>query len=135
MMWSILLAVLSMIESGGNTKAIGDNGDAHGILQVHQEVVRDVNSLCKAEVLQKWGRLLTHKDMFNREKAMWTCQKYLEYWGKAYEKQTGKAPTMDVLARIWNGGPQGYKSKHTLGYMKKFKAELARQQKNTKEVS
>lgn len=38
----------------------------------------------------------------------------------AVERRLGRAVTPVDIARIHNGGPNGYKKKATLGYAKKF---------------
>ena len=44
---------------------------------------------------------------------------YLTYWGKEYTRNTGKIPSYEQYARIWNGGPKGLKKASTLDYWKK----------------
>jgi soluble lytic murein transglycosylase-like protein len=92
---SIILAVLMSIETGGErhpATAVGDNGKAIGILQIHKSVVTDVNA--------RYG---THyvwpADCKDPAKSKDIATKYLTMYGK------GKTPVQ--LARIWNGGPEG----------------------------
>jgi hypothetical protein len=49
---------------------------------------------------------------------------YLNHYGKVYEKKTGKKATCEVLSRIHNGGPNGYKNPKTIKYWNKVKAIL-----------
>jgi hypothetical protein len=37
-----------------------------------------------------------------------------------YAQKYGKYPTYGELARMWNGGPNGYQNEATLNYLKKF---------------
>jgi hypothetical protein len=37
-----------------------------------------------------------------------------------YAQKYGKYPTYGELARMWNGGPNGYQYQSTLNYLKKF---------------
>lgn len=46
---------------------------------------------------------------------------YLTYWGKEYTRNTGKIPSYEQYARIWNGGPKGWKKASTLEYWKKVR--------------
>jgi hypothetical protein len=46
--WQAFVMALIMQESGGNNLAIGDNGAAHGPLQIHRCCVDDVNKYRKA---------------------------------------------------------------------------------------
>jgi hypothetical protein len=45
----------------------------------------------------------------------------------ATEKKIGRPITDQDRARIWNGGPTGWKRDTTLGYWSKVKKELTRQ--------
>jgi len=49
---------------------------------------------------------------------------YWAYYGERYRRQTGRHPTAEVLARIHNGGPDGWKKSSTDGYWRKVKAKL-----------
>lgn len=51
---------------------------------------------------------------------------YLEYYGERYARQTGRQPTAEVLARIHNGGPNGWRKDSTLEYWRKVKAAMER---------
>ena len=115
-MLASLIAALIFVESGGNPNAIGDRGRAIGVLQVHREVVTDVNRL--------YGTQYSHQQMTNPVKARQVAALYLQYWGRAYERQTGKRPSPEVLARIWNGGPAGWRKNSTLPYWKKVRQTL-----------
>jgi len=111
-----LIDVLEEIESNKQANAIGDNGNAKGILQIWDVVVKDVNRVYKTKYV--------HDDAFNPTKARDIAEKYLSFWGKRYQINNKKAPTYEVLARIWNGGPKGYKKSATDKYWKKVKNVL-----------
>ena len=113
---SKLLNAISTVESHGDLKAIGDKGKAKGVLQIWKSVVDDVNRVYKTNYV--------HDDAFDLAKARQIASKYLTYWGKQYQKKTEKAPTYEVLARVWNGGPGGYKKPATVEYWNKVKNEL-----------
>ena len=109
-----VVRAISRIESNDNPRAVGDAGRALGAFQIHSEVVSDYN---------RWtGSKLKHSDMFDPNVAAQVCAKYLSVYGRAYERQTGLKPTPAILARIWNGGPSGWKKPATDGYAAKFKA-------------
>ena len=101
-----LINALIQTESSGRDNVVGDGGAAIGPLQIHAGVVTDVNRIYKTKY--------THKDMYVRENAIDVCTKYLTYYGS--EKRLGRPPTNEDLARIWNGGPNGYKKKATAKY-------------------
>jgi hypothetical protein len=92
---SIILAILMAIETGGErhpATAVGDNGKAIGVLQIHKSVVIDVN--------ERYGtRYQWPADCKDPAKSKDIAVKYLTRYGK------GKSP--EALARIWNGGPEG----------------------------
>ena len=106
-----LIAALITVETGGCRNpdlAIGDGGAAIGALQIHRAVVLDVNRIA--------GTSYTHQQMTNRVAARRVCEIYLSRYA------SGK--TNEEAARIWNGGPTGYKKSATLAYWNKVKRNL-----------
>ena len=99
---------LIRVESNGRDNAIGDNGKAVGCLQIWTDVVDDVNQVSKKKY--------SYSDRKNRAKSIEIRKAYLNRWGRHYQRKTGKVPTQEVYARIWNGGPNGWRKKSTLGY-------------------
>ena len=114
--WAILLAALIAVESSGDPDAIGDNGLAYGCLQLHAAYVQDAAEYAK----QDW----THEDAFDPETAKQIFRAYMARY--ATERRLGRTPTYEDIARIHNGGPQGFKKKATDGYWLKVKKELAK---------
>jgi len=106
---ALLIAALIKIESSGNDLAIGDNGKARGPLQIHKAVVADVNRLSGSN--HRW------EEMTNRQLATKVCAMYLNHY--ATEARLGRPVTNADRARIWQGGPDGWKNKATLPYSKK----------------
>lgn len=92
-----IIPALSMKESNNKPNAVGDAGKAQGILQIHKEVVDDVNRIYKPKVPFKYP-----EDALDPAKAKEIAVLYLSYWGKHYERKSGKAATPEVLAKIWN---------------------------------
>lgn len=113
---SAIIAILVSIESNGNDLAIGDGGAARGPLQIHKSVVEDVNRIS--------GRKFQWKRMTNRAEATQVATIYLSHY--ATEARLGHKPTGEDVARIWNGGPNGYKRTATDGYALKFKARAGK---------
>ena len=105
---SNLISALIIVESSGNDRAIGDNGKAIGCLQIHREVVLDVNKFT--------GSHYRHQDMTNRAQARAVCEAYLRHYGKG--------ATPEQLARRWNGGPKGDTKVSTEAYWAKVKKHL-----------
>ena len=102
------------VESGGNTRAWNKTTDAVGIAQIRKTVVDDCN------------RILGHKrfsynDRWSRRASRRMFDIYLNYWARHYEKQTGRAATAEIRARIWNGGPNGWKYRETEDYWERVR--------------
>lgn len=114
----LLIPALIQVESAGRVDAIGDNGQAVGCLQIHES--------CWKDGLEYFGGNWTYKLAIDPDKSKTICKSYLTRYGLAYEKQTGKKATMEVLSRIWNGGPAGWKKQSTVKYWHKVKKELER---------
>ena len=106
----LLLPALIQVESSGIDSAVGDNGRAVGCLQLWQIYVRDVNRIA--------GTDYVYDDRYDRKKSIEMTKIYLRHYGS--EKRLGHKPTLQDLARIHNGGPNGYKNPKTLKYWRKI---------------
>ena len=95
-----LLDAIEMVESGGDTKAVGDGGQAVGCLQIHPITVRDANRICGSE-------RFCYNDRYSRVKSRQMAEIVLGEYGAKYEHETGRMASYEVLARIWNGGWYG----------------------------
>lgn len=111
-----LINALITVESNGNASAIGDNGKAVGVLQIWPSVIKDVNGVSKIKY--------TNDDRKSKAKSIAICKAYLNWYGKVYQKKTGKVPTNEVYARIWNGGPIGYRKSATIKYWDKVSRHM-----------
>jgi hypothetical protein len=113
-----LIAALIQVESRGDDNAIGDKGKkemAYGCLQVRKPCIDDVNKHC--------GTKYQAKDCLgNRALSVWVCTNYLRIYGT--QDRLGRSPTNQDLARIWNGGPNGWKFKSTNVYWSKVQKQL-----------
>lgn len=96
-----LIEALVHVESKGNVHARGDNGRAIGILQIHKEVVDDVN--------KAYGVAYSYEDRKCPIKSREICRRYLILHG-------GRHATNEKYARIWNGGPVGHRKRNTRKY-------------------
>ena len=116
-----LIDALVKVESGGDSTKVGKLGEL-GILQIRQCVIDDVNRIYKTKYVLA--------DAKNDAKAKDICRKYLTHWGSHYQRKTGKVATNEVLSKIWNGGPNGWRKKTTYvitnldKYWKKVQQEL-----------
>jgi hypothetical protein len=109
-----LILVLIMVESGGDNFAIGDNGLAYGCLQLHASYVQDA--------AEHAGKYWVHSDAFDRETSIEIVVAYMDRY--ATSARLGREPTLEDLARIHNGGPNGYYKESTKAYWAKVKTEL-----------
>lgn len=108
---------IAIVESNNNPSAIGDNGKAVGSYQIWKIVVDDVNRII--------GRNhFTYEDRKCPAKSKQICILYLNHYSKVYERKTGNKATEEVKARIWNGGPNGWKKESTKKYWEKIKKVL-----------
>lgn len=132
MNWLALLMALITLESGGNPNAVGDKHlqyPAYGWYQVRQPYLQDVTKTYKAEMISKFGHVLTLAEMKDKAKSGWVVSKYLKKYGEAYERKTGKKATPEILARIHNGGPDGYAEPQTRQYARNFIVEYKKHAK------
>ena len=109
-----LINAIIKVESNDNVNAIGDNGKAVGCMQIWKVVVDDVNKVSKLKY--------NYNDRFNKEKSIEIFKLYINKYATA--KRLGRTPTDEDMARIWNGGPNGFKKAGTNQYWLKVKAEL-----------
>ena len=117
--WNDLIRAVIHVESRGNDSAVGDNGKAVGCLQIHPIMVREVN-----RILAKYDIPTTYtlNDRYSRAKSIemfnivseeyYCCEDYtfMEY--------------AEIVARRWNGGPNGDKKVSTIKYFNKVKKQL-----------
>ncbi|MCK5059891.1 MAG: hypothetical protein KAR00_01960 [Candidatus Pacebacteria bacterium] len=105
-----LTQALIQKESRVDDYAVGDRllkNKAYGCLQIRQPAVDDVN--------RRFGTNYHAQDCLgNRELSIWIFGKYVQIY--ATEKRLGNQPTFENIARIWNGGPNGFKKSSTIGY-------------------
>lgn len=99
-----LLDAIAQVESGNDSDAIGDRGRAIGMYQIHRRYWRDGVRILRV----KWDYSLA----FKAEKSRQVVKAYLLHYGK------GRS-LLDI-ARIHNGGPNGYKKESTLPYARRI---------------
>lgn len=113
-------SAISIVESGCNDYSIGDGGNAIGRFQIWPCYVNDVNRILGYNAF-------TLNDRKDPEKALQMIKIYTEYYGKRYERITGKKVTAEIIARLHNGGPNGFQKQCTLKYWHKVKSVLNQQ--------
>lgn len=96
-----LVEALVRIESNGNAAAIGDNGKAFGILQIHDVMVKDFNRIT--------GKNYRHTDMFDEITSREVARGVLNFYSKHIEKTANRKASEKELAFIWNGGGSSWR--------------------------
>lgn len=110
---ALFLAIV-MVESHGDPCAIGDHGLAYGPAQIRQAALTEYNTWAGSN----------HKlqDCMDLELSR---QVFLFYTAKYCTAQRlGRKPTLQDAARIWNGGPAGWKKPATIKYWRKVNIKL-----------
>lgn len=113
-----LVDAIIKVESGGYDYAIGDRlltFSAYGPMQIRWPVVLDVNRSYGTDYRAR-------QCLGERELSIEIFQKYMSMYATA--SRLGHEPTDEDVARIWNGGPNGYKKTSTVIYWRKVLAAL-----------
>jgi soluble lytic murein transglycosylase-like protein len=109
------------VESGANPRAYNRHDGASGIAQIRGVCLNDVNRIARQRGL---GARFTPSDLYDPVQARRIWELYLDYYGDAYQKQTGRRPTDEIYARIWNGGPNGWRKASTLEYWDRVRSAM-----------
>jgi len=132
-----LWPAICYVESGHDPNAVGDGGKAVGIAQIWEICVNDVNRI------MGHGPNVGFKydDRKNEKKSRAMFEIYTEYYGVRCAKEKARLHSLGLtdrmpdaagefsigdLARIWNGGPDGWKKAATKEYELRVLAELKR---------
>ena len=108
-----LFAAIAEVES--------ENGKtSDNVYQLTISYVVDVNNI-RINKGQSWFYFIDCADRAKSKRMMLT---YWRHYGEQYRRTTGKNPTAEVLARIHNGGPDGWRKESTLKYWHKVKAVM-----------
>ena len=105
--WERIIHAIHMVETSGRLGPIvGDGGAALGPLQIHRGYHKDS------------GVAGSYDQVADLSYSVRVVRGYMARY--ATKRRLGRAVTPVDIARIHNGGPNGYKKKATLGYAKKF---------------
>ncbi len=118
-----LWKAICQVETGGTWKDSDKPGAAGeiGIAQIRKVCVDDVNRILK---LKKVKERYTYNDRLSVVKSREMFYIYIGHYAKYYYKTQGKQATYEVKARIWNGGPSGWKKSATVHYWDRVKIIL-----------
>ena len=111
---SQLILAIMLVESNADINAIGDKGKAHGCFQLTKAYIQDAAEHANED----W----TIEDAYSYEKSRMIFNSYMHRY--ATPERLGRAVTSEDIARIHNGGPNGWKKESTKKYWEKVKDVL-----------
>jgi hypothetical protein len=109
-----VLAAIRIVESNDDPNAVGDGGDSIGCYQIQKCYWLDAKEFSDLDG--------TYLDCYNRGYADRTVRFYMARY--ATERRLGREVTQEDVARIHNGGPNGYKKECTKKFWKKVEVVL-----------
>ena len=109
-----VLQAIRIVESNNTPSAVGDGGNAIGVYQIWESYWKDAT-----EFSNLGGK---YRDCFVPEYADRVVRCYMKRY--ATPRRLGREATMQDIARIHNGGPNGYKKQATLKYWEKVEKIL-----------
>ena len=109
-----VLQAIRIVESNNTPSAVGDGGNAIGVYQIWESYWKDAT-----EFSNLGGK---YRDCFVPEYADRVVRCYMKRY--ATPRRLGREATMQDIARIHNGGPNGYKKQATIKYWEKVEKIL-----------
>jgi hypothetical protein len=106
-----LLDAIKIVESKNGKYLNGKNGES-GPYQIKRIVIDDVNRILGKKIFK-------YDNVLDDNKSREICRIYILYWSKRYNVNT-----IESMARIWNGGPRGYRKESTIEYWRKIRRVL-----------
>ena len=110
---------IKQVESSGNENAVGDNGRSIGPLQIQRGYYNDAVERNPSLQSGKYAGYTYEncKGSGSFEYSRAVAEGYMNRY--ATERRLGHLPTFEDMARIHNGGPNGYKMEATVKYWEK----------------
>ena len=110
---------IKQVESSGNENAVGDNGRSIGPLQIQRGYYNDAVERNPSLQSGKYAGYTYEncKGSGSFEYSRAVAEGYMNRY--ATERRLGHHPTFEDMARIHNGGPNGYKMEATVKYWEK----------------
>jgi len=120
----VLYSSIAWVESKHNPKAKSRDGSV-GVIQIKPVMVKEVNRICKIRGLKTRFTLSDRNNPNKSEEMFWIYQKF---YNPRMNWDSLSVSDIKILARKWNGGPNGNLKRATNGYWKKvskrFNVEL-----------
>jgi len=114
-MRDVLYSSIVWVESKGNATARSKDGSL-GIAQILPVMVKEVNRICKIKGINK---TFTLQDRLNPEKSEQMFWIFQNFYNPNINWETITMSEMEIIARKWNGGPNGHKKGATKHYWRK----------------
>ena len=117
---------IKYVESSGDENAVGDNGMSIGPLQIQKHYYEDAVERNHALQSGKYEGFTYEncKGPGSFEYSRAVAESYMRRY--ATKQRLGRPPTYEDMARIHNGGPNGFKRKATLEYWERVKKALGK---------
>ena len=112
---NVLYSSIVWVESKGNATARSKDGSL-GIVQILPVMVKEVNRICKMKGINKSFNL---QDRLNPEKSEQMFWIFQNFYNPNINWETITMSDMEIIARKWNGGPNGHKKGATRHYWNK----------------
>lgn len=119
-MKDVIFSSIAWIESTHNPKAVSKDGSV-GIVQIKSVMVKEVNRICQMKGIEKRFTLADRKNKKKSEEMFWIYQKF---YNPNINLNDISEQEMELIARKWNGGPQGHKKKATKKYWNKVNRRI-----------
>ena len=119
-MKDVLYSSIVWVESKGNANAKSRDGSV-GIIQIKPVMVKEVNRICKIKGIDKRFTLADRKNPRKSAEMFWI---YQEFYNPDLNRDSLSKHDMEIMARKWNGGPEGHRKKATKKYWKKVSKRL-----------
>ena len=114
-MKDVLYSSIVWVESKGDANAKSKDGSV-GIIQIKPIMVKEVNRICKIQGLDKKFTLADRKNPSKSAEMFWI---YQEFYNPDINRDSLSKEDMEVMARKWNGGPEGHRKRATKKYWRK----------------
>lgn len=111
-----LFTAMRQVESYNGRELVGDHGRSRGIYHIQDCYIKDVNRV--------YGTRFKLSDRDDPVKAHRIVRLYLAHYCRVYTKLTGKPATCEILARIHNGGPFGWRKKVTIKHWRRVERAM-----------
>jgi hypothetical protein len=120
-MKDVLYSSIVWVESKGNANAKSRDGSV-GIIQIKPVMVKEVNRICKIRGIDKKFTLADRKSPAKSAEMFWI---YQEFYNPDLNRDSISKHDMEIMARKWNGGPNGHIKRGTKKYWRKVSKRVS----------